>query len=223
MMISNMVTRVLRIKVKDELGTAFSLDYNDKQYIITAKHLFKKVAYPYKYQVEFMENNAWLQADAKIFYHGSDVDIAVLYLHNNEINTEKYEINFSDEMFFGMDLFFLGFPFGYAMEFPNSISKRPIPLIKKGLYSRNIIENGVQVFLLDGHNNFGFSGGPVYYVNMKSSSHTTYIAGVVSGYRYTLSELFDFNGNELPYFIKENSGIIRFYPIKYVREIIESL
>jgi len=77
----------------------------------------------------------------------------------------------------------------------------------------------VAVELLDGHNNSGFSGGPIYYI----SNQEICVRGVISGYRFKQSHLYDKNNNELEFFIKENSGIIRFYSIKYVLEILESI
>lgn len=44
-------------------------------------------------------------------------------------------------------------------------------------------EDGATVILLDGHNNFGFSGGPIVYRNQNQSAYAMYLAGVVSGFR----------------------------------------
>ena len=59
----------------------------------------------------------------------------------------------------------------------------PFPLVKHGIFSALQRDSkDYTVMFLDGHNNPGFSGGPIIYVNAKTRKLT--VAGVVSGYRY---------------------------------------
>ena len=58
----------------------------------------------------------------------------------------------------------------------------PLAFMKKGIFSATTNENGAVVFFLDGHNNPGFSGGPVVYRDLnQSGAPVFYVAAVVSG------------------------------------------
>ena len=58
------------------------------------------------------------------------------------------------------DVYFLGFPYDLTNDGGTINRNFPIPLIKKGILSA-IQVGEVKTLLLDGHNNPGFSGGPV--------------------------------------------------------------
>ena len=231
MIIKNIAKRVLMIRIGIDEGTAFTLENNSCQYIITAKHLFEKVGYSKDFIVELNDGgDTWTAHHAKIYYHDLDVDVAVIMLKDGNDITKKYDVTICEEgVDFGTDLYFLGFPFGYRMGFLDGINERPIPLLKKGILSGEIIEEGKRVHFIDGHNNPGFSGGPVYYLK----GTEVYIMGVVSGYRDHLSVLYEaiiepklgqVQFQELlRYYVKENSGIVRFFNIYYVTEIFEKI
>lgn len=229
MIISNISQRVLMMKVKSEVGTAFTLEHKNIQYVITARHLFKKVGFPSQFNVECMANNSWTDYKARVFYHECDiVDIAVLKLEQDQDITVKHDINTDGSNYdIGQDMYFLGYPYNYTMLVENE-DVHPTPLIKKGMLSGIIKEGDVRVHLLDGHNNLGFSGGPVYCYDQKPGldgciMFNVRIMGVISGYRYNVSNLHNENDEEMPYFIKENSGIIRYYDINYVKDILKDL
>jgi hypothetical protein len=50
--------------------------------------------------------------------------------------------------------------------------------------SASVNENGVETLFLDGHNNPGFSGGPIVYRDLDRSEFVYKVAGVVSGFRF---------------------------------------
>lgn len=57
-----------------------------------------------------------------------------------------------------LDVSFLGFPLGNLGTVFLGIK---FPLVKKAVVSGWVKHNGIELLLLDGHNNLGFSGGPV--------------------------------------------------------------
>ena len=73
--------------------------------------------------------------------------------------------------------------------------------------------------LLDGHNNAGFSGGPV--VRRLNGNEQSVIA-VVSGYRYDRGRMRDENGNETSYTYDTNTGIIVAHNIRHAVELVAS-
>jgi len=94
----------------------------------------------------------------------------------------------------------------------------PIPFVKKACLSSIVFSIGL--LLLDGNNNPGFSGGPVCF---KFPENDTFkIAGVISGYRYNKTTVFDNTDKETGMYVKENTGIVYAYDIKYALEIAQN-
>lgn len=96
----------------------------------------------------------------------------------------------------------------------------PIPFVKKGIISSFITDSlGTTQIFLDGHNNPGFSGGPVVVTNFgNETKHKMRIIGIVSAYlnenKITKTPIGDFVN-------KENSGIVLTYAFDHVFEILE--
>jgi len=220
MMVTNVSLRVLLIGRSEDTATAFYIERNNLQYIITARHVFEDENYPSKSAIKFRIGKEWIEKNVEIFYHKSKVDVAVLRLIDHEDFKPKYAVDFDNRIDMGGELYFLGYPYGLSMEdFQTGDNDRPLPLIKKGIFSGVLMEDGQRIFLLDGHNNPGFSGGPVYY----RTTNSVFIAGVISSYSTNRSMLHDMKHQELPYYIAENSGIVRFIDIIYVLEIINTI
>lgn len=97
--------------------------------------------------------------------HSQHSDISVISipsLKNGSVNVIAESAN----IFYGQDIYFLGFPYGLQSDVGELNSNLPMPLVKKGIVSSFLFENPRKVLLLDGHNNPGFSGGPVIYRNV---------------------------------------------------------
>jgi hypothetical protein len=61
---------------------------------------------------------------------------------------------------YGQDVHFLGFPYGLLGKYTLTHQGYPHPFVKKATVS---LFQSDEIFLLDGHNNPGFSGGPVVF------------------------------------------------------------
>jgi len=91
------------------------------------------------------------------------IHLAVMKLNPYQALTAFFENeNTTADMVIGQDVFFLGFPYNYDSLLQQSpFGNTPIPFVKKACMSA-IIKSGEDILLLlDGHNNPGFSGGPV--------------------------------------------------------------
>ena len=64
---------------------------------------------------------------------------------------------------YGQDVYFLGFPYGLHGDMSALSNDLPFPFVKKGIISL-FHNDGVNRIYLDGHNNPGFSGGPVVFM-----------------------------------------------------------
>ncbi len=78
----------------------------------------------------------------------------------------------------GSQVAWAGFP-ALAMD----IARRPQPCYYQGVISSLLIRNEFQMYLIDGHNTFGISGGPVWWINAESRVPT--VIGIVSSYRFS--------------------------------------
>ena len=74
------------------------------------------------------------------------------------------------------------------------------------------------MLVLDGHNNHGFSGGPVIKYNEEKKK--AFVVAIVSGYFFERRKLKSTNEKKDILF-DENSGIIISYPTKYLGEILQ--
>ena len=78
------------------------------------------------------------------------------------------------------DVYFLGFP---GFDLPAGYGLTPLsttPLIKRAMVSGKANHYDIEVWLLDGMANHGFSGGPV--VKLDPNSKSYHVLGVITGY-----------------------------------------
>jgi len=90
----------------------------------------------------------------------------------------------------------------------------PLPLVKRATISA--LDQGA--FLLDGHNNPGFSGGPVVFAPPNSSDFR--VAAVVSGFQAVKQPIFQ-GTEETAFTYLYNTGIIVAHDIKEATTIIQ--
>ena len=225
---SNSITRVLQMILNSSTATCFTTEYNGEQYLITAKHVFENIGYANHTTIQVYQEHMWKNLDVDVFYHEiKEIDIAIMKFALNSI-TQKLPIEYNcNNICYSQDAFFLGFPFGCMMDNFSQNSGYPVPLIKKCTVSGIMNENNISYFLLDGQNNQGFSGGPVIFNEIltdKNEYKSEYkICAVISGYRFYSSPVFDQSGSQVPFFTKENAGLIIAYDIKYAFEIIKKI
>ncbi len=216
---SEILNRVFRIRFSTSVATAFTLEHENTQYIVTAKHLFKSSGFPAQSTIELLINGTYRSFTVDVRYPSNTyIDIAVLkttpYQQVSKITGNTFT---STGLIFGQDVYFLGYPYDYdtlLANFPGTNS--PMPFVKKACLS-GMLSPSPSIIVLDGHNNPGFSGGPVCFKKTGDRLYT--IAGVISGYRFDKVNVFDKNNQETEYYIKENTGIINAVDISYATAI----
>lgn len=221
---TDIICRVVRILHNNNLGTAFTVERNGVQFLVTAKHLFRKDNFPSFTSIELLINRNYQLFGVEVKYPiNPQIDIAVMKLNQEQDLTPRYNTIYTTEgVILGQDVFFVGFPFEYEQllqPFPGS--DKPIPVVKKACMSA-ILQDETHSILLDGYNNPGFSGSPVCYKNARSTKTEMQILGVVSGYRNGKQPVFDENDNQTSFYVKENSGIILVSDIKYAIQIADN-
>ena len=229
----NIFDRTFRIRTNTSEGTCFTVEVDNCQYIITARHLVEKIVD--QSTVQIMQDGQWKNLRVKLVGHGKgDVDISVLTAEYMISPTVSLSVSL-DGILLGQDVYFFGFPYGLANDFGGLNRKLPAALVKKAIVS--LIAKGGNPILLDGHNNPGFSGGPVVFdrkihrdpsgkpiLNLKSSDNAWSVAGVVAGYRHAREPVYqneeqEQNRSPIGYY-KSNTGIIVAYAINNALELI---
>lgn len=182
---SNVFERVLEVRVnagtlEDTTATAFTLDVDGREYLITAGHVVGGLGE--ENTINIRMNNGWAPINVRIFRCASPIDIAVLVPpHQLTVNSD---LPFASTFFGGQVMYFLGFPFG--IETPMGLNgPYPLAIVKRGIFSgfRSQDENPKDnQMLLDGYSNPGFSGGPIVYWDRNQVGTKMILAAVVSGF-----------------------------------------
>jgi S1-C subfamily serine protease len=243
---ANVLKRVKRIVVGQSSGTAFTIEVDGLQYIVTAKHVVAALTGG-KGRIKIYEDKDNKKEIAVDVLRCDDpVDIAVL------VPTEQVTVNFSlpaqsKGAFISQDMFFVGFPFG-DFGLTTHDGQSAIGFVRKAVFSAQENANGVTSMYLDGTNNPGFSGGPVVYMNYNDQQGGLTVAGVISGFRSDFAEVMksekverqaitqdDLNKQLIRQladgtFIKlsptgnyvvTNTGVVVAYPIEYAVDLIK--
>ena len=225
------LSRVFPIRIGKDEGTCFVIDIDQRQYIITARHLAKGMGE--RAGIQLFINEQWLTLQAKPIWP-STASTDIVALAANRIIAPRMEIAIgSGSIFAGQDVYFLGYPFGLATQFDKPSPAR-FPFIKKAILSAIDSRSGSgNLLYLDGVNNPGFSGGPVIFANY-SSGDRLQIAGVISGYRNNPIEVRSVEipesnaksattpGTRTVSYVLENTGIVVAYSISEIENAIRA-
>lgn len=201
-------------------GTAFIVNGSKSQYLITAKHLFgNAIKEDSLVDIQIKGGKIDNTIKCKIFYHDNPhVDIAVLKL-DSTIANETVRMEKGNAYYLAQQCLFLGFPL-FSLGTNTDIGK--VPFVKRAIVSAFHEENKVRLMLLDGHNNPGFSGGPV--ITYSETMDKQFIIGIISGYINQPQNVNVTNGAVTSQILlNENSGIIISYTVDYIQEIINKI
>ena len=206
--------RTFRIHYKGQAGTCFTIDVSGRRYLITARHVVESIRS--NAVVEIERNRKWTPLLVRLVGHGAgDIDISAL--SPQALFGESYPLRLTTaDLTLAEDVYFLGFPFGLSMEMKTELNAGfPLPLVKRAVVSALGLKDGPM--LLDGHNNAGFSGGPV--VRSRANVGQTVI-GVVSGYKSLKQNVRDKYGKETSFTYQSNTGIIEVIDIRHALVLI---
>ena len=219
---AEILARSIFIKVGNERGTAFTIDYRGKIYLVTARHVVAG-APDQDAIIQINKDGQWKDYHTvKTLYPlSSGVDIAVF--ETNEKAIKPFNIAPAGDtggVTLGQPLWFIGYPFGMAGHvIIKGSGAAVLPFIKKGTMSAiDATTPNARIYYIDGFNNPGFSGGPIIF--WEFSTHTYKILGVVQGYRNDTAKLL-VNGQQVDTNILVNSGILIGYGIEAAVQAID--
>jgi hypothetical protein len=199
---NNVLTRITMVESAYGRGSMFSIDIDGREYWITAKHVVTGSKHPpfgsithTSVSLNVLDPGAPIEKWSAVSFTAidteKDVDIVVLapseVLLKNPLPSVKAD---SSGAFLGGDCEFLGFPFGGGWRVLYGGQSYVLPFVKHCTVSaivnkstgtaltKAISTEDRRVWILDGINNEGFSGGPVFF----RTGQDQQIMGVVSGY-----------------------------------------
>jgi S1-C subfamily serine protease len=219
---TEILLRTQFIKGPSEEGTAFTVDYKGKVYIVTARHVVAGVPMQ-NATIQEWRDGEWkdYRTVKTIYPSSSDVDIAIF--ETTETVDKPFSISaYSDTgATFGQQVWFLGYPFGiFTHGATGDNTSLVAPFIKRGTMSAIDATNRDAVVLyIDGFNNPGFSGGPIVFWDF--TKRTYEILGVVQGYREDAAKVL-INGRHVDTQILVNTGILVAYDIRPAMKAIEA-
>lgn len=204
------MTTCFQVEIRGNTGTAFIRGSGTNTYFVTAAHVVGELKAGDRIKINRV--NGWLEVEvASVSLHPDGYDVAAF----TTIGPKSMPIQFSQELPAlspGAELKFLGFPHGLSNSFP-SATGFSTPMVRTAFFSGVYTEANHEYLVLDGFNNPGYSGGPIY---GHSKSGNSVLVGVISGYRVehiSHSGVFktDHTGKEIQImdtYVKPNSGMI---------------
>jgi hypothetical protein len=231
-----MLSRIFPIRSSAGSGTCFVIEVDERQYLITARHIVPAIDPGGKVEIFF--KGAWvpISVNAAIFPVNDKIDAVALA--TDTIHARRLDIPVgSAGVILGQKVFFLGFPFNLASRSKDRYDF--IPFVKAGVLSAIDNRNkDAPVVYIDGHNNPGFSGGPIIFSNFGKGRQLQILA-VISGYRNQPTEVVEVIVPDAPtsendkgaptehkskklQFIRENTGIVIAYQLNELVEAIKN-
>jgi hypothetical protein len=224
---SNVIYRVLRIKTPTDTGSSFTIEVDGRQYLITARHLLE--GFGSEGEVDLWMEGRWSRVRVRAIYPAKEtVDIAALDPGRPLTVTFPLEPS-AGGLTLGQQVYFLGYPYGLGTA--GSVAPAPpgfgeVPFLKSGIISAmDDRDPEANLFYLDGHNNPGFSGGPIVFWHSESGRFR--VAGVVRGYRNEALPVLKKKNLDDPrapahndLYTRANSGIVIGYDIRHIVDAI---
>lgn len=177
---TNIIQRTYHIRQGRTFGTAFAIESDGREYLITARHVVPDRSKA----IHILHDEEWKKLPMTgVYHHLETADIAAIALDRQIAPRHPVELSIAGAII-GQDLLIVGFPFGWKNTQYDFNNGYPIPFVKAAILSAVSFRNKTTVTYLDGHNNAGFSGGPIVadQVPPKDAKSGPRIIGVVSFY-----------------------------------------
>lgn len=157
----NIINRTYFISVNNDTGSAFTIEHKDKQYIISAKHVFESLELKNgsEIMIQIFHDEIWKNLKCKAHLHDNP-EIDIIVLKTDQLLFNKFPVTIGhNDLNLARDVYFLGFPYGmFTPDLDGQVNQKfPIPFIKKGIFSAFLRKYDIITYYIDAHNNTGFS------------------------------------------------------------------
>jgi len=216
---TNQMCGCVQIRTSSAVGTAFAFGSGYNSYFLTANHNLMGVAEGEN--ILFRKEGDWQTfVIDRIYRHPDGDDVAAFTLIGVHWKVSD-DLTPAFGLWPGGEVKFLGFPHGLENSYPSETGFST-PFVRTAYFSGDYMHNGKAYMMLDGFNNPGYSGAPIY---ARADNGQPSIVGIISGYRVeekSKSGVFELNssGQERPIeglFVKPNSGMIHAVGLERVR------
>jgi Trypsin-like peptidase domain len=199
-----------------QYGTAFTLDVDGSEFLITAAHLLESASE--RQVIQIMRNGQWSRIECELKGAGrGELDVAVLRLPTRLTDPEfTVEPTFGN-CHVGQDMFFLGFPYKMSVDYGPIAGGQPGAFLKKGSLSA-VHPGPPRALYIDALNNEGFSGGPLYFFP-NGDIRSPCIAGIVAKYKTEHESVLDASGQTTEMKVAYNTGFLVAYDIAHALEL----
>lgn len=213
MITAEIVHNVYSIDSGPSTGTAFTININNKQYLITAKHVVSDISKNDEIKIRFSGSFKWEKLDINLVGDSLEYDISVL--SPDRILSPKTQIKPNMQIAYGDNAYVIGFPFQVSENFLSNDVKLLLPLPQKVTIASIVNPDefdptkGKDVFYLSGGNggNSGLSGGPVIYRNYGGLSKY-FVGGIVTSGISIPKPLYGKDGKDTGLRYKYDTGIL---------------
>ncbi len=211
---SDIIQRTFHVAHGNEAGTAFTIEVGDLQYIVTAAHVVKGLQPNTKLRVN--HQGGWTPIDiGEVWVSPTGADLSLISPKAQLSPCHPILVGGAASFYLSQQIFFLGFPYGMRLDIGPVNNDFPVPFVKTGIVSSfTSAGTGSQIVFCDGHNNPGFSGGPIVAIDQERRVH---VIAVVSGYRYNDDPVL-LNGQNTGLTYRANTGLVIGYGLKEVVE-----
>jgi len=215
------LSRTVRIRWGSQAATGVFIEYRELGLLVTAAHLVRDAKAGDRIGVR--HNGDWIFVEIiAIFFADNGIDVAAIVPAARWGEGLPWEM-INNEILVGEDVAFCGFPLGLEMTGMPDFLGWPTALVKSGVFSGGIKENGETVFYFDATNNVGFSGGPI--LRRSSQDQKLSVVGIVSNYKYDVPQSVRTKNEKgedenTDYFVLPNSGFMRGVPAFQIKKLI---
>ena len=215
----NVYDRVFFVRGR-EYGTAFALNVDGRQYIISARHVIGDGARPSSLSV--LLNKQLIELPVTWIGEGKgEIDISVLSPSRPIIEDVPFETSLG--VVVGQDVYYVGFPLMLWANGGELMRGRPLPFVKRGTLSAGWnwdAESTSKSVFVDTISTKGFSGGPLVFVD--HATGLLKLAGVVAKYKTTYEKVLERTGAETGNEVELNTGLMLAYGINHALDIIRA-
>lgn len=173
---SRQLNTVYRLVFGDRSGTAFLYNDGRGDMLVTARQVLMGARAGDK--IKLKTNDGWMDIElSAIELHEGGHDVCVFASDDCSRSSPMPQYPLA-RVVLGDSLYFLGFPHSLENTYPGPTF--PVPLVRHVFFSGVVVLDGVDVAILDGFNDFGFAGAPVFGA---AQDGAVGLFGVVSGRR----------------------------------------
>ena len=201
-------------------GTAFTVEMDGRQYIVTAQHVLGDNLPP-TLEIQVSETE-WRELPVTIVgVEPPPLDVAVLATDSMlgsrsdiSVGTEKVE--------YGQEVRFLGYPFGWHFVPVPDFREAPLPIVKAGiLSSMSRDQSGFFHLWIDATANKGFSGGPLVMPRPKEGGEDIawHVVGLVTDIKLEEFPVKNKSGDVIGVFVT-NAGMVKVISIDVAKRMI---